>query len=115
MNDEDWDDFARDGACWSAAGKGRMIILEKDDVLLMPPGLRVLHAVFTLETSLMEGGMLWDEYNIPNLLHELLWVSQNRSCTNEAIAYQLPEIINCLEIWMQEEGARLSSLTNKPE
>jgi hypothetical protein len=71
--------------------------LEKNDVLLMPPGLRVLHAVFTLEDSLMEGGMMWDEYNIPQLLDELLWVGQNQSCTNEAIAYQLPGIIDSLK------------------
>jgi hypothetical protein len=49
-----------------------VIILEKDDALLMPPGLRTLHTIFTLGPSLMEGGMLWDEYNIPALLEELL-------------------------------------------
>jgi hypothetical protein len=69
---KDWDDFARDGPTWHPADKGRVIILEKDDALLMPPGLRTLHTIFTLGPSLMEGGMLWDEYNIPALLEELL-------------------------------------------
>jgi hypothetical protein len=109
MSDEDWKDFAQLGEKWSPGDKGRVIILEKDDVLLMPPGLRVLHAVFTLETSLMEGGMLWDECNIPQLLNELLWVGQNQSCTNEAIAYQLHGIINSLAIWIQENRTRLSA------
>ncbi|GAB7336106.1 hypothetical protein MBLNU13_g08904t2 [Cladosporium sp. NU13] len=55
MDAKDWDDFARDGPSWCPAGKGRVIILEKDDVLLMPPGVRTLHTVFTLGPSLMEG------------------------------------------------------------
>ncbi|GAB7336655.1 hypothetical protein MBLNU13_g10339t1 [Cladosporium sp. NU13] len=78
MDAKDWDEFARDGPSWCLAGKGRVIILEKDDVLLMPPGVRTLHTVFTLGPSLMEGGMLWDECKIPALLDELLWVAQNQ-------------------------------------
>jgi hypothetical protein len=66
----------------------------------MPPSTRMLHTVFTLEPSLMEGGMLWDECNIPSLLDELLWVSQNQIYTNEAIAYQLLSIIDALEEWL---------------
>jgi hypothetical protein len=115
MSDKDWDDFAQDGERWSPGDKGRVIVLEKDDVLLMPPGLRVLHTVFTIETSLMEGGMLWDEYSIPQLLEELLWVGQNQSCTNEAIAYQLPSIIDSLEIWLHENSAQLSAIGNNPD
>jgi hypothetical protein len=115
MRDEDWKDFAQHGEKWSPGDRGRVIILEKDDVLLMPPGLRVLHAVFTVEDSLMEGGMLWDEYNIPKLLDELLWVGQNQSCTNEAIAYQLPSIIDSLEIWLQENDRRLSTTGSNPD
>lgn len=115
MSDKDWDDFAQDGAGWSPGDKGRVVILEKDDVLFMPPGLRLLHTVFTIETSLMEGGMLWDEKNIPQLLDELLWVAHNQSCTNEAIAYQLPSIIDSLEVWIRENAARLSAIGNNPD
>jgi hypothetical protein len=110
MDAKDWGDFARDGPNWCPADKGRVIILGKDDVLLMPPGVRTLHTVFTLGPSLMEGGMLWDECNIPALLDELLWVAQNQSCTNEAIAYQLPSIVDALETWIGEHHERLSAL-----
>jgi hypothetical protein len=112
MDAKDWGDFARDGPHWCPADKGRVIILEKDDVLLLPPGVRTLHTVFTLGPSLMEGGMLWDECNIPALLDELLWVAQNQSCTNEAIAYQLPSIIDTLEVWVEEHGPRISASGN---
>jgi hypothetical protein len=68
----------------------------------MPPGLQVLHAVFTLENSLMEGVVLWDEYNIPDLLDESFWVRQNQSYTNEAITYQLPGVIDPLAICIHD-------------
>jgi hypothetical protein len=115
MSGKDWHDFTQEGPSWSPAEKGRVVVLEKDDVLLMPPGMRVLHTVFTLEPSLMEGGMLWDECNIPSLLDELLWVLQNQICTNEAIAYQLPSIIDALEGWVQENSIRLSALESPPD
>jgi hypothetical protein len=115
MSDRDWDDFAQDGARWCPGAKGRVIVLEKDDVLLIPPGVRVLHTIFTLETSFIAGGMLWDEYNITTLLDELLWAKRNQVCTNDTIAYHLPEIIQSLEIWIQENGARLPAVGNNSE
>jgi hypothetical protein len=39
MSDKDWEDFAQVGEKWAPDGKGRVIIMEKDDILLMPPGL----------------------------------------------------------------------------
>lgn len=59
--------------------------------------------------DMMEGGMLWDECNIPALPDELLWVAQNQACTSEAIAYQVPKIIDTLEVWAEEHGERLSA------
>jgi hypothetical protein len=115
MSEEDWYDFTQEGPSWSPTEKGRVIVLEKDDVLLMPPGVRTLHTVFTLEPSLMEGGMLWDECNIPSLLDELLWVSQNQICTNEAIAYQLPSIVDALEGWLHENLSQSSAVESIPD
>jgi hypothetical protein len=81
----------------------------------MPPGTRMLHTVFTLEPSLTEGGMLWDGCNIPSLLDELLWVAQNQICTNEAIAYQLPNIVDALEGWLQENLSQSSAVESIPD
>jgi hypothetical protein len=100
MDENDWEGFARESCNWSPGGKARILVLEKDDVLLMPPGLRAVHAVFTPEPSLMEGGMLWDVDNLPEILQGLLWIGRNQACTNEAIAYQLPAIIDALEQWV---------------
>jgi hypothetical protein len=108
MDQDDWNGFAQEGCNWSPRGKARIVMLEKNDVLLMPPSVRTVHAVFTPEPSLMEGGMLWDESSIPEILQGLLWVACNQACTNEAIALQLPAIVDTLELWVAQKNARAS-------
>lgn len=56
MTDIDWADFVRGGPSWHPAGKGRMIILENNPVLIMCRGVRTVYTVFELTPSLMEGG-----------------------------------------------------------
>ncbi|KAH7124448.1 hypothetical protein EDB81DRAFT_624007, partial [Dactylonectria macrodidyma] len=82
------------------------IVLEQDDVLLMPPGLRVVRATSAPEPCLMEGGMLWDECSIPEILEGLLWVVDNRAYTDDSIhfAFQLIPLIDALEKWLDDEN-----------
>ncbi|KAF2150192.1 hypothetical protein K461DRAFT_230059 [Myriangium duriaei CBS 260.36] len=108
LEDADWRRFTTQGANWNPCGKGRIAVLEQDDVLLMPPGVRCIHAVFTPVPTLVEGGMLWDERNIPQLLDGLRWVAENQLCTNEAVPYQLPKVIDALEQWTTEQAGRLA-------
>jgi hypothetical protein len=88
-----WDALMEQGDDWLPRGQERLIVLEEDDVLLMPPGLRVVHAVHTPVSCLMEGGMLWDDLNVPEILRSVLWVCKNQLATNESIARQLPRTI----------------------
>ena len=74
-----------------------MIALEKDGVLFIPPGLRAIHASFTPEPCLMEGGMLWDECAIPEILDELLWIARHQVGTVQPLAFQLSVLIDALE------------------
>jgi hypothetical protein len=108
MVQDDWESFAREGCNWSPGDKARILILEEDDVLLMPPGLRTVHAVFSPKPCLMEGGMLWDECSLPEILEGLLWIARNQACTNEVIAYQLPAVIDMLEQWVSQNGTQSS-------
>jgi hypothetical protein len=39
----EWDEFVQSSSSWTPRGKERLILLEQDDVLFMPPGVRVLH------------------------------------------------------------------------
>lgn len=97
MTEEDWTAFGKDGSMWGPQGKSRAIILQQGDVLFMPPGLRVIHAVQTLDTCLMNGGMLWDDRAVAPLLRVLRWVELHQDATNEAIPFQLGDIIFELE------------------
>ena len=97
MTEEDWTAFGKDGSMWDPQGKSRAIILQQGDVLFMPPGLRVIHAVQTLDTCLMNGGMLWDDRAVAPLLRVLLWVGLHQDATNQAIPFQLGDIIFELE------------------
>lgn len=97
MTDTDWSDFARDGPEWNPREKSRAIILKPGDVFVMPPGVRVVHAVHTLEACLMNGGMFWDEKTIVQTLNAIHWVCRNQTATNEPIPHQLSSILSQLE------------------
>lgn len=97
MSDQDWVEFGEEGPGWNPGTKSRAIILRTGDVFFMPPGIRVIHAVLTLETCLMDGGMLWDDVTLLPLLRTIHWIGQNQNATNEALPYQLGEILGQLE------------------
>lgn len=97
MTDQDWVDFSRAGSSWNPGTKSRAIILGPGDVFFMPPGTRVIHAVLTLETCLMDGGMLWDDLTLLPLLRTLHWIGRNQNATNEALPLQLGDVLNQLE------------------
>jgi hypothetical protein len=72
MDAKDSDSSTRDGPDSCPADKACVIVLVKDNLLLIPHSVRTFHNVFTLGPRLMEGGMLWDMCDIPALLKELL-------------------------------------------
>lgn len=97
MTEDDWMSFSQDSPVWDPKGKARAIILRPGDVFFMPPSIKVVHAVLTLEACLMSGGMLWDELTILPTLHGLLWVCKNQATTNEPMPYQLRAALDGLE------------------
>ncbi|KAK5677999.1 hypothetical protein LTR17_027687, partial [Elasticomyces elasticus] len=108
MVPEDWTDFARESHCWNPNGKARAIYLETNDVLLMPPGVPLVHAVLTLETCLQEGGMLWDERAVLSILKNLFWIGQHQRATNEAWPHQLRDIIDELQSLVSSDLQRFA-------
>lgn len=99
------------GPDWLPRRNNRLIRirLEENDVLVMPPGVRVIHAVYTAQTSLLTGGMVWDFRNILQTLEHVLWTLQNIHATNEDMPLQLPTILTELESWTAEYPPRFCS------
>ncbi|KAK3617284.1 hypothetical protein LTR22_026789 [Elasticomyces elasticus] len=93
----EWEAFKNEGDNWLPGGRERLIVLDEDDVLLIPPGLRVVHAVHSPLSYLMEGGMLWDELRVLETLYSIAWTRENGVITNKDMAYQLPRIMNNLK------------------
>lgn len=83
-------------------------MLEPDDVLFMPPGLRVIHAVHTPQSSLMEGGMLWDELNLLETLSVLRDIGHHQNAINEPIPFQLPRIVGQLKELVSADSERFA-------
>ena len=108
-----WDSFSTSGCDWDPNGKQRLLLLEQDDVLLLPPGLRVVHAVHSPVDCLMEGGMLWDERNIVQTLESIRLICQDQASTDQAIACQLPEIIGELGELVKEQPDRFRGQISK--
>lgn len=57
-------------------------------------------------TYLMSGRMPWDELDILFILRSLLRIGENQQVANEAVAYQLPEIINALKDLVVYDSSR---------
>lgn len=104
MHSEDWDCFGQDGALWDPGDKARAIPLGPDDVLLLPPGLCVIHAVLTTSPCLMQGGMIWDDKCLPSILQNLFWIGRHQRATNEAMPYQISAILEELEDFIHVNG-----------
>ncbi|KAK4903940.1 hypothetical protein LTR49_026517 [Elasticomyces elasticus] len=93
----EWEAFKNEGDNWLPGGRERLIVLEEDDVLLIPPGLRVVHAVHSPVSCLTEGGMLWDELSLLETLHSIAWTRENGVITNKDMDHQLPRIVSNLK------------------
>ncbi|KAJ4156269.1 hypothetical protein NW754_007893 [Fusarium falciforme] len=99
----DWQRFSRDGRDWSPEGKSRLIVLEQDDVLLMPPGLLAVHANLVPRRCLAEGGMLWDECKIPEIIEGLLYIVKNQQCVDMPPGIELGALVDSLEAWLDAD------------
>lgn len=97
LDDDDFARLARDGDDYDPRGKARTILINPDEVFLMPPGAMVIHAVLTLETSLMEGSMLWDDLQVNEILENMTWIAKNQQATNEAWPTHIQAIVAQLD------------------
>lgn len=97
MSDHDWDAFAMQGDRWDPGDKATAITLREDDIILVPPSIRVIRAVSATKCFLATGGDVWDDQSVIATLEHMLWVCQHQSVSNEPIPLHLPAILHELE------------------
>jgi hypothetical protein len=100
----DWETLANMGRDWAPNGKQKFIVLEQDNVLFIPPGLRVAYAVHSPTKGVMEEGIFWDSLNVIEMLHSALWACKHRLARDEPITYQLTYFIVELEVLVKHQS-----------
>lgn len=102
MTESDWKRFEQDGDKWDPGDKARAVVVRPGEVLVM--ARPIIHAVLTVETSAMSGGMFWDENDKASWLESLLYTAQHQRTTNEPVAYQLAATISELKTLIEARG-----------
>jgi hypothetical protein len=100
--DGPWDEqaqgeFREQGELWMPVGRMKLVLLGPGDTLIMRPGYPIVHAVVTLDDSVMVGGMLWPQHGLFKLAGSLDYITSNPGTTNEYIPKQLPEYLDALD------------------
>ncbi|KAK4503140.1 hypothetical protein PRZ48_006567 [Zasmidium cellare] len=87
-------------------GKQRLVVLEENDVLFVPPGLRLVQAWHSPRTCLTEQGMLWDDLSILSVVESMKFGRDNQVVQDDHTSYQLPRMINNLDRLIREHPDR---------
>ncbi|ETS76974.1 hypothetical protein PFICI_10848 [Pestalotiopsis fici W106-1] len=95
--------LAEMGRNWTPNGRHKLFVLEQDDVLFIPPGIRLAYVVHSPTNNLMEGGNLWDSLNIVEVLHAVHWAYTHRLALADPIAEQLPHFLTELEVLVKHQ------------
>jgi hypothetical protein len=98
--------LANEENAWLPRGKQRLVVLEENDVLFVPPGLRLVQAWHTPTTCLTEQGMLWDDLSILSIVESMPWGRQNLAVQDDRAAQQLFRMINNLDCLINEQPDR---------
>jgi hypothetical protein len=102
----EWEAFVHAGDAWDPIGKQKFLVLEQDDVLLVPPGRKIVQVVHSPTKGVMEGGILWDDFNVLQILQAVYWMSKHQAAINETVVSKLPEIIAELETVVRQKPER---------
>ncbi|KJX96127.1 hypothetical protein TI39_contig805g00003 [Zymoseptoria brevis] len=102
LNKSSWQQYLAGEASWPRNAEARILLLKKDEVLLIPAGMRIARAVFVPETCVMEGGSFWDECSIPEVINGLIWTKEHGAYREHAVFVQLPRLADELQAWVEE-------------
>lgn len=115
MQEAEWKAFGKMGSSWAATTGSRLLVLEQDDVLLIPPGSKIVHAIYSLNDDVIEGGLFWDDLNVIGTLRAILWNGKHQIATNEGLAHLLPRIVDELGLLVKSQVDRFRGSLSKAE
>ena len=91
---------------WLPQGKERLVVLEENDVLFVPPGLRLMQAWHTPTTCLTEQGVLWDDLSILSILESMSLDHEHHTVQDAGASQQLLRMMNNLDCLIREQPDR---------
>ena len=80
----------------------KLLVLERDDVLILPPGLGAVYAVHSPTNVVAEGGFFWDELNILETLDQAL----SNPLQTDSIAQCLQRLVEQLSDLVRQHPGR---------
>ncbi|WPG99922.1 Hypothetical protein R9X50_00274300 [Acrodontium crateriforme] len=91
--DGNWEQHDNLDEDWELNGRAKFFILEQDDVLFIPPGVKVVYAIHSPVRCLMEGGIVWDDADIFSTLSSVLWTSTIQPDVQEPCLRHVPRLV----------------------
>lgn len=114
MNVSEWPDDGSIGNNWAPRGKQRFFILEQDDVLFIPPGLCVAHALQSPTNVLSDRGVLWDSKILVQTLNSMYWMLKRQADRN-SVWDLLPQLLMELERLVKHQLDQFTGECSKSE
>ena len=114
MNASEWPDDGSIGNNWAPRGKQRFFVLEQDDVLFIPPGLCVAHALHSPTNVLSDRGVLWDSKNLVQTLNSMYWMLKRQADRN-GVWDLLPQLLVELERLVKHQLDQFTGECSKSE
>ncbi|CAI9634494.1 unnamed protein product [Alternaria burnsii] len=106
VDPSDFADLANGENDWLPLGRQRLVVLEENDVLFVPPGLRLVQAWHTPVTCLTEQGLLWDDLSVLPILESMLLGHEKQAVHEDRSAQQLSRMISNLDCLIREQPDR---------
>ncbi|KAK4552384.1 hypothetical protein LTR86_010398 [Recurvomyces mirabilis] len=109
--EKSWSAFQEEGLDWNPHGKQRLLFWERDDVVLLPADL--VHAVYSVQTAITVGGVVWDAGDIDAPLRSILRARQHPQSTNWRLPDGLSRVIDGLSTLLNDKPERFGCNTSE--
>ena len=114
MDASEWSEDGSISSSWAPQGKQRFFVLEQDDVLFIPPGLCVAHALHSPTNVLSDRGVLWDSKNLVQTLNSMHWMLK-RQVDRNGVWNLLPQLLMELERLVKHQLDQFTGDCSKSE